>query len=103
MSDQRIQEVLAIEEQAQAVRDAAVNEADDIPRQAQRDAQAILDKSRAEAEAEAKALVDKARSEETHSRVMTEFEANAQRTETLAMSNLERAVSYVLCRVVGRG
>jgi vacuolar-type H+-ATPase subunit H len=102
MSDQRIQEVLAIEEQAKAVRDAAVKEADEMPRLAQRDAQAILDKTRAEAEAEAKSIVDKARSEETQNKVMSEFEANAKRTEELAMSNFDRAVSYVLCSVVGR-
>jgi hypothetical protein len=102
MSDQRIQEVLAIEEQAQSIRDSAVKEADEMPRLAQRESQENLEKSRADAEAEAKSIVDKARSENTHSRVMTEFETNAKRTENLAMSNLDRAVSYVLCAVVGR-
>ena len=103
MSDQRIQEVLAIEEQAQAIRDSALKEADEMPRQAQRDAQALLEHALAEADAEAKAILDKARAEETHHRIMTEFETNAKRMENLAMGNLDRAVSYVLCQVVGRG
>ncbi|MBI1794023.1 MAG: hypothetical protein HYR70_07510 [Chloroflexi bacterium] len=102
MDEKRIQEVLKIEKQAQEIYDAALREADQLPVAASQEAQALLDKTRAEAEAEARRLVANAEAKEECARILIEAEEKTNRTRGLAMSHLERAVGYVLDRVAGR-
>ncbi len=102
MNEKRVQQVLEIEKQAQAAYETAVNEAKEIPLQAEQEAQLIVEKARAEAEAQARQLVDSAQSEQDTARIMAEAEQNVHRSETIAKSNFKRAVTDVLCRVVGK-
>ena len=103
MNEKRIQQVLEIEKQANAVHDAAVSEAAQLPVQAEKEAQEILDKARAAAEEEARKMLATAHAEEESADILAQADQNVQRIETLALGNLNRAVAYVLNRVVGRG
>ena len=103
MNEKRIQQVLEIEKQANAVHDAAVSEAAQVPVQAEKEAQEILDKARGDAEEEARKMLEKAHAEEESAEIMAQAEQNVQHIETLALGNLNRAVAYVLARVVGKG
>ncbi len=103
MNEKRIQQVLEIEKQANAVREAMVSEAAQLPSQAEKESQALIEKSRADAEREAREIIAKAQAQEETAKIMTQVHEKIQQTEALAHGNLNRAVAYVLARVVGKG
>ncbi len=102
MDDKRIQQVLDIEKQALAIREEAVQEAEQLPLQAEKDAQQLLEQSRAQAQAEAREMIAKAKSAEETSQIMAKSEETVQRLERVASRNVDRAVNFVVNRVVGR-
>jgi vacuolar-type H+-ATPase subunit H len=98
----RIQQVLDVEKQAQAIHDAAMREAEQYPKRAEQEAQALVEQARTAAEEEARQLLSKAQSEEESARILAQAQEEVQRMEVIAMSNFDRAVSFVLDRVAGR-
>jgi vacuolar-type H+-ATPase subunit H len=102
MSDQRIQEVLEIEKKAQAIYEGAVKEAEELPLQAEQECDLIMERSRADAEEEARQIITKAQEKEETARTQAEAEEKIKHMESLAKSNFDRAVGYVIERVVGR-
>lgn len=102
MNEKNIQEVLEIEKQADAIHEAALSEAQKIPVEAEQEAQALIEKARAAAEEEARKIIANAQAEESTARIVSDAEKNIRRTEGLAMKNFDRAVSYVIGRVIGR-
>lgn len=102
MNEKRIQQVLDIEKQAQSVYDQAVNDAKQLPIQAEQDAQAMVEKARADAEAEAKQLVAQAQSETESKRILDDAQEKVNQVESLAQQNFNRAVTEVLSHIVGK-
>lgn len=102
MNENRIQQVLEIEKKANAIRDEMISEAAQLPIQAQKEAQAILEKARADAQEEARQMVAKAQAEQESADIMSQADEKNRRNETLAKSNFNRAVTYVVARVIGR-
>ncbi|MGB8981177.1 MAG: hypothetical protein WCC12_04830 [Anaerolineales bacterium] len=102
MNENRIRQVLDIEKKAQENYDAALNEAQKLPALAEQEAQDIVNKARAEAQAEARQIIARARAEGEIDRILAESEEKNRQLETLAMSNFDRAVNYLLDRVIGR-
>jgi len=102
MDEKRIQEVLQIEKQAQAIYEAALREAEQLPVLASQESQSLIEKTRVEAEAEAHRLVANAEAKEECARILADAEEKSNRMKGLAMSHMERAVGYVLDRVAGR-
>jgi F0F1-type ATP synthase membrane subunit b/b' len=97
-----IQQVLEIEKNADQVHDKAVHEAELMPIQAGQEAQAIIDKARKSAQEEADRLVNQAKVQEQSADILAEAEKNIQHIEKLASTNFNKAVSYVVARVIGR-
>ena len=102
LNEDRIQQVLEIEKQANAIRDEMISEAAKLPVQAQKEAQAILEKSRADAQAEAQQMIAKAQADEESADILSQADEKTRRTETLAKGNFNQAVAYVVARVIGR-
>ncbi len=102
MNENRIQQVLDIEKQANTIRDQMIDEAAQLPVQAQKEAQAILEKARADAQVEAQQMVAKAQADQESAEILSQADEKTRRTETLAKSNFTRAVAYVVARVIGR-
>ena len=102
MSENRIQQVLEIEKQALEIHDAALAAAQQLPVQAEKEAQAILEKTRGDAEEEARKLLARAQAEEETAKILAQAEEKNRQLEALAMSNFDRAVAYILDRVIGR-
>ncbi len=100
MNEKRVQQVLEIEKQAQAVYDKAVDEAKEIPLKAEQEAQLTVEKTRAEAEDQAKQMIQNAQSEEEVTRIINEAQEKIRRSENVAQGNFKRAVAEVLCLVV---
>ena len=99
---ENIQQVLEIEKQAQEIHEAAVKEAQQLPVLAEQEAQALIEKARADAQQKAREMISEVKADEESARILSEVEEKNKQFETLAMSNLDRAVSYVLERVIGR-
>jgi len=102
LNDKRVQQILAIEQQAQAIYDAAVREAEQLPVQAEKEAQALIEQARTEAQDEARQLVANAQAQEECAHILTQAETNAKQMEAAAASHFDHAVSYVLNQVAAR-
>lgn len=101
MNEKNIQQVLEIEKEAQALQEKAKREAQEIPVKAEQEAQALIAKARADAQEEARKLIASAQSGDSSAQVgdiaskNSEFEANAKK-------NFDKAVAFVLERVIGK-
>ena len=102
MNDQNIQEVLRLEKKARSVYDAAVHDAEQLPVQAEQEAQAFIEKASADAQNEARELIAKAEAKEEAGRILAEAEEKGKQMEASAKKNFENAVAYVLKQVVNR-
>lgn len=101
MDEKRIEQVLEIENKAKEVQESAISEAEQLILQTERDAQALIEKAKSEAEQEAKRIVSYAQQEEEHERILAEAEQDAREMDGVAIVHFDRAVAYVLNRVVG--
>jgi vacuolar-type H+-ATPase subunit H len=102
LNDNRIQQILDIEKKADAIRAAALKEAQMIPQQAELKAQALIDQSRKDTEEEVRRLLDTAKADKEGDQIISEAQAKIKHNELLAAQNMDRAISYVLSRVVGK-
>ena len=102
MSEKQIQQVIEIEKRAQEIHEAALKEAQQLPVIAEQEAQTLIEKAKAEADQEAREMQSKAQADEEGARILSEVEEKNRQFETVAMSNSDRAVDYVLERVIGR-
>ena len=102
MNEKHIQQVLEIEKRAQEIHEAALKEAQQLPVIAEQEAQALIEKARAEAQQKAREMVSEVKADEESARILSETEEKNKQFDALATSNLDRAVAYVLERVIGR-
>jgi V/A-type H+-transporting ATPase subunit G/H/F-type H+-transporting ATPase subunit b len=102
MNDKRIEQVLEIEKQAQDILNTATREADELPARAEREAQAMIAQARADAEAEARKIIEAAQSEDRAKDIVAGMTKTSSDAETKAKANFDKAVTYVLERVIGK-
>jgi cell division septum initiation protein DivIVA len=102
MNEKHIQQVLDIEKRAQEIHDAATREAQQLPVTAEQEAQALIEKAREEAQQKAREMIADVKADVESARILAESEEKNKQFEALAMRNLDRAVAYVLERVIGR-
>ena len=102
MNEKRIEQVLEIEKQALALHEKAIREAEQIPLQAEKDADALIETARHEAEEKARQIEANAEPKEECDRILNQATEEARKTTELGMSNFDRAVTYVLNRVIGK-
>jgi vacuolar-type H+-ATPase subunit H len=103
MNENRIQQVIEIEKQAQEIHAKAVKDAQQLPVVAEQEAQAVIEKARAQAQEEARQMISTAQAQDEIARIVSEAEEKNKQIEAVAMTNFDRAVNYVLDRVVGGG
>jgi vacuolar-type H+-ATPase subunit H len=102
VNEQRIRQVLEVEQQAQAIYEDAKKKAEQLPVQAEQEAQELIEQKRAEAQAQAGQIIADAQAEEECARIRAQAEEDAARMEALAQNHFDHAVSYVLDRLIGR-
>jgi vacuolar-type H+-ATPase subunit H len=104
LNEQLIQQILEIEKQAQSIYQAAVRDAEQLQEQAEQEAQTLVEKAHAEAQEEAQRLASdsQANSKRECERVLAESEDKSRQIETQAAQHFDRAVNYVLDRLMGR-
>ena len=102
MNNKYIQQVLEIEKQSQEIQEKAQREAQELPRLAEQEAQALIEKAKAEAQEEARKIVAEAQGQDTANDIVADVERKNSEIEAKANANLDKAVAYVLERVIGR-
>jgi vacuolar-type H+-ATPase subunit H len=102
LNEELIQQVLKIESEAQAIRDSAAHKAEQLPVEAQTEARELLEQARADAQEKARQLIADAKAQDESEDILAQAEAEAKRMEAVAMNHFDRAVGYVLDRVLGR-
>jgi vacuolar-type H+-ATPase subunit H len=104
VNEERVQQIVDLEQKAQAIYDAAVQKAEQLPTQAEKEVQALVEKAQAEAQDQARKLVDdaKAQAQTESTRILEQAKQDAEHMKALAMGRFDRAVGFVLNRVTGR-
>ena len=102
MNNQHIQQVLEIEKQSQEIHEKAMREAQELPNLAEQEAQALIAKAKAEAQEEARQIIAQAQAKDEAEGILDEINKKKSEIEELANANLDKAVAYVLERVIGR-
>ncbi|MCI0610903.1 MAG: hypothetical protein L0Z71_17815 [Anaerolineae bacterium] len=102
MSNKYIQQVLEIEKQSQEIHEKAKREAQELPVLAEQEAQALIAKAKAEAQEEARQIVAQAQAEDEAKDILNEINKKNTEIEALANANFDKAVAYVLERVIGK-
>ena len=69
-----------------------------MPRQAEQEAQALIEKARTDAQEEAHRLIANAQAPEESEHILAQAEEEIHRSEALAQRHFDRAVGYVLDR-----
>ena len=102
MNEKRIEQVLEIEKQAQGILDAATRGAEQLTSKAEQEAREILEQARNQAQEEARRMVAQAQSEQETGAIISKAEEKNRQTEQLASKNMDKAVAFVLERVIGK-
>ena len=102
MNNKYIQQVLEIEKQSQEIHEKAKREAQELPVLAEQEAQALIAKAKTEAQEEARQIVAQAQAKDEAEGILDEINKKKSEIEELANANLDKAVAYVLERVIGR-
>lgn len=101
MNEKNIQQVLEIEKQAAEMQEKAKREAQEIPVKAEQEAQALIAKAKADAQEEARKLIASAQSADSSGGASDIASKNSE-FEAQAKKNFDKAVAFVLERVIGR-
>lgn len=101
MNENRIRQVLEIEKEAQEIQDKAKREAQEIPMRAEQEAQALIVKAIADAHEEARKMIAGAQSNDASEQSAASDLLQNSEFEASAKKNFERAVAFVLARVIG--
>jgi vacuolar-type H+-ATPase subunit H len=101
MNEKHIQQVLEIEKQAQEIQEKARHEAQDIPAKAEQEAQALIAKAKAEAHEEARKMIAAIQPNGASVQAAAN-DAKDNEFEASAKKNFDKAVAFVLERVIGR-
>lgn len=103
MNEKHIQQVLEIEKQAQEIHEAAVKEAQQLPIQAEQEAQALIAKAKAEAHEEARQMLAGLQPGDVAGQgAAPDAVTGNSEFEVSAKQNFDKAVAFVLERVIGK-
>ena len=100
--EETVNQLREIEEKAQALYESTVQEAKMLPIDAEEDARVLKSQLHQETEAEAQRILSEAKDDSDSKKILQQAEEDAVRKETVAMNQFDRAVNYILHRIVGR-
>jgi len=98
----RIKQVLEIERKAKELQEKAARDAQELPVKAQQEGQALIAKAKADAEAEARKIIAAAQSGEATMGGAADMNDKSSQFDAMAKKNFDKAVAYVLDRVIGK-
>jgi hypothetical protein len=101
VNENRIQQILAYEQKASEIYEAAVKEAEQLPILAEKEVQAIIAKAKLQAEEEARSLLNQSQVDEECAHILEQLAEKLNQTQKLAKMNHDRAVDYTIARLIG--
>jgi len=104
MSQEMIARILAIEQRASRLREDAEREAQDLLREAEQAASALVEQTLAEARREADQMTTagKASADSQRAEILAQAQAEADALDARAANHFDQAVRFVVGRVAGR-
>lgn len=99
--NERIKQVLEIEKKAKEMQEKAARDAQELPVKAEQEGQALIAKAKADAEQEARKIIAAAQSVDAMQGAAADGDKSDQ-LEAMAKKNFDKAVAYVLDRVIGK-
>ena len=102
MNENHILQVIEIEKQAQEIQEKAKRDAQEIPVRAEQEAQALIARAIADAHEEARKMLAGAQSNDASDQIAADDAAKNSEFEASAKKNFDKAVAFVLERVIGR-
>ena len=102
MNEKHIQQVLEIEKQAQEIQEKAKRESQEIPVKAEQEAQVLIAKAKSDAQEEARKMIADIQATGMAAQTAADLASNNSETEAKAKANFDKAVAFVLERVIGR-
>jgi vacuolar-type H+-ATPase subunit H len=105
VSQETIAQILAIEEQAVQIHDDAQRQAEQVTAEAKNTASTVRDQTLTHMRQQAEQIAAEGQhaAEVSRARIIAHAEAEAQHMENVAAQHLDRAVSFVLDQIAGRG
>jgi len=100
--NEKIRQVLDIEKQAHEIQEKAQRDAQEIPVKAEQESQALIARARAEAEDESRKILAAGQSANTAEGISSEAGQKSSQFDASAKKHIDKAVAYVLERVIGR-
>lgn len=101
MNEKRIREVLEVEQKAMELLAKAKREAEQLPIEAEAEASRMIESARGAAQDEARKIIEEAQKGNEPEQIVSHAQESMARASSLAEKNLEKAVTYVLERVLG--
>jgi len=102
MNEKHIQQVLEIEKQAQEIQEKAKRESQEIPVKAEHEAQALIAKAKSDAQEEARKMIANVQADDSAGQMTADLASKNSDFEAKAKTNFDKAVAFVLERVIGR-
>lgn len=97
----RIKQVLEIEKKAKEMQEKAARDAQELPVKAEQEGQVLIAKAKADAEQEARKIIAAAQNVDAVKGALADGDKSDQ-LEAQAKKNFDKAVAYVLDRVIGK-
>jgi len=102
MNEKHIQQVLEIEKQAQEIQEKAKRESQEIPVKAEQEAQVLIAKAKSDAQEEARKIIADVHIDDTSDQMAADLASRNSELDAKAKTNFDKAVTFVLERVIGR-
>ena len=84
------------------MREAALQDAEKLPAQAQEEARVFLEKVRSDAELETHQILVNAQADQEVTQILSEAQEQADQKKALAAQHIQQAISFVIDRVTGK-
>ncbi len=101
MNEERLRQILKVEEQAQSLYETAAKKAESLPEQAEHAVQALLDETRQKAERDGERLTEEIINPKIIEDIVNQYAQRTTQRDALAEVNMSKAIDYVIQTLLG--
>ena len=102
MNEERLKQILEVEEQAQSLYEVAAKQAGTLPEQAEQAVQVLLDETRQKAEIDNARLTEEIINPKIIEDIVQQYAQRTTKRDALAQVNMPKAVDYVVQVLLGK-
>jgi len=101
MNEERLRQILKVEEQAQSLYETAAKKAESLPEQAEHAVQALLVETRQKAERDGERLTEEIINPKIIEDIVNQYAQRTTQRDALAEVNMSKAIDYVIQTLLG--